>query len=90
MGAFIEAIPIPKPPIILKITNNVIDSGKKDGNPEPQAEIVNKIAENNNDFFLPIALLKKPAPRAPTKHPKSALLTIKPLRAPVNSKYFEK
>jgi len=43
-----------------------------------------------NDFFLPTALLNNPAPAAPAKAPKSALLTINPFNAPVNSKYFEK
>ena len=52
MGAFIDAIPIPKPPIILNITNNDKDSGNIDGKPDPNAEIENKIAEMIKEYFL--------------------------------------
>ena len=48
IGAFIDAIPIPKPPIILKTTSIVTVSGSISGKPEPQAEIENNIAEIRN------------------------------------------
>lgn len=61
IGAFIEAIPMATPPISLNTTNNVVDSGSILGNPEPQAEIIKSTAAMINDFFLPIALLIRPA-----------------------------
>jgi len=57
MGADIEAIPIPRPPIILKTTNKLTDSGKKEGKPEPHAEIVNKAAEIMKEYCLPSFML---------------------------------
>ena len=60
IGAFIEAIPIPIPPMILKNTNAETVCGNNSGNPEPYAEIVNKTADIINDCFLPNLILKNP------------------------------
>ena len=90
IGAFIEAIPIPKPPIILKITNKVTDSSKNEGKPDPHAEIVNSIAEIIKEYLRPSLILKGPATIAPTKQPKSALPTTQPFIAASNSKYLLK
>jgi len=85
-----DAIPMATPPIILKTTINVMDSGSILGKPDPQAEIAKSMAAIISDVFLPIALLKSPEKRAPTRAPNKALLTINPFKAPVNSKYLEK
>ena len=53
IGAFIDAMPIPSPPINLNITSSVTDCDKNEGSPDPQAEIVNKTAESISETFLP-------------------------------------
>ena len=90
IGAFIDATPIPKPPIILKITKTVTDSGNRLGRPEPYAEIVKSIAEIINDLFLPILILNFPEVIAPIKQPKRPLPTTQPFKASLNSKYLLK
>jgi hypothetical protein len=90
IGAFMEAIPMAIPPISLKNTIREMDSGKKEGRPEPQADMLKRIAAQMSDFFRPMALLIIPALAAPTRAPNKALLTIKPFNHPVSSKYLEK
>ena len=86
IGAFIEAIPIPNPPIILKKTNKETDSEKIDGKPEPKADKENKIAEIIKECFLPNLILKGPAAMAPTRQPNKALPTTQPFIAESKSK----
>ena len=52
------------------------DSGKKEGNPDPHAEIVNKMAEMISEYFLQMAQLNWPATNAPVKQPTRALLRV--------------
>ena len=66
------------PPIILNITNIVVDSGNILGSPDPQADTENRTADKIKEYFLPIALLNNPAPKAPNNAPNKALLTIDP------------
>src|SRR5690606_39465934 len=90
IGAFIDAIPIPNPPKILKKTSIETVSGNIDGSPEPQADNVNSTAEIIKEYFLPIFTLNGPATIAPTKHPSKALPTTQPFIASSNSKYLLK
>jgi hypothetical protein len=85
-----EAMPIPKPPIILKTTKSVTDSGKNEGKPEPQADMVNNKADSIKEFFLPKALLMGPERMAPNRQPINALPTTHPLTAALSSKYLLK
>ena len=82
-----DAIPIPNPPISRNMTSKETDSGRKDGNPDPPAEMVKSNADRIREFFLPNCLLTGPANNAPTKHPKRALPTTQPFKAAERSKY---
>ena len=90
IGAFIDAIPIPNPPIILKNTNTDTVSGNIEGNPDPQADNANKAAEIIKEYFLPILILNGPWIFAPINYPSSALPTTQPFKASFNSKYLLK